>query len=540
MPDDQMSMSDVARQLEVTLSAVSNWRRRHPSFPSAEEVNGQELFLVREIADWLDGRKISKKDLKPGELPGTTYGTRFRGAMRIGHASHVTIADALWRELIQFRGAEDVAVFADLTLGLLYLAVSNDRHWNDIVVTEGSRRFQLMELAALGHRPVLHDLHRARSSFFNDTHGEIRLTEIIRLVERMRRSGQGPEMFEFLLNHFAGAEGRRGAGVHTPSALVRLLVELVAPAPGTSVFDPCCGSGGFLLGAAKYIAEHAGHDFDASFTGHALSERSASLAHMNLQLHHVPADVDVRVDAIFRNDGMLIANERFDVVLSNPPFDLKEPMSSAPVPELHGRYGTLPKNRTNFAWLQYVMSSLTDGGRAAVVMPGGTLFRGGAEGQVRANMVDEGIVEAIIALPPQMFVSTGIPVTVWLLRPPERRHDGKILLIDASDLGHLISRTQRSLSDEDQSRIADTVKQWRAGDGYEDVRGFSASAVVQRIREQDYVLTPARYVGTSVELDTPLGSVRELRDDLARLERRAMVADAAVERQLDRIQAWIR
>ncbi|TCO65098.1 N-6 DNA methylase [Actinocrispum wychmicini] len=534
MPDRQVSMSDVARQLEVTLSAVSNWRRRHPSFPSAEKVNGQEMFLVREIVDWLDGRKISKKDLKPGELPGTTYGTRFRGAMRIGHASHVAIADALWDELIQFRGAEDVAMFADLVLGLLYLAVSNDRHWNDIVATEGSRRLQLMELAALDHRPVLHVLHRARSSFFNDTRGETRLTEIIRLVERMRRSGQGPDMFEFLLNQFAAAEGRRGSGVHTPAALVRLLVELVAPAPGTSVFDPCCGSGGFLLGAAKYIAAHAGHDFDASFTGHALSERSASLAYMNLQLHHVPADVDIRADALFRNDGMLIANERFDVVLSNPPFDLKEPMWSASVSELHGRYGTLPKKRTNFAWLQYVMSSLTNSGRAAVVMPGGTLFRGGAEGQVRANMIEEGVVEAIIALPSQMFVSTGIPVNVWLLRPSERR-EGEILLIDASDLGHLTSRTQRSLSDEDQSRIGDTVKQWRAGDGYENVRGFSASVVVQRIREQDYVLTPARYVGTSVELNPPLRSVRELRDDLARLERRAAAADAAVERQLDRI-----
>jgi type I restriction enzyme M protein len=539
MSDQQVSMSDIAQQLDVTLSAVSNWRRRHPSFPLAERAGDQDMFLVREIVGWLDGRKISKNDLKPGELPGTTYGTRLRKVRGMGHAPGVVIGDALWQELVQFHGAEDIGVFADLVLGLLYLAQSGDRGWKEIVAAEGSRRFQLVELAALDHTPGLRDLHRALGSLIDDARGEVRLTGIIRLVERMRQSGQGPETFEYLLDHFAAVAGRRGADMHTPAAVVRLLVELVAPAPGNSVFDPCCGSGGFLLGAAKYIESHGGRDFDLSFTGHALSERVASLALMNLRLHHVPVDVRVRADAIFRNDGSPTSNKRFDVVLSNPPFDLKEPARSASVPDLRGRYGILPKTRTNFAWLQYVTSSLTDRGRAAVVMPGGTLFRQGTESQVRTNMIEDGVVEAIIGLPSQMFVSTGIPVTVWLLRPPGRQGRGEILLIDASDLGHLVSRTQRSLSDEDHGRIVSTVEQWRAGDGYEDVRGFSAAVGVQRIREQGYVLTPARYVGTNVELDTPRRSVRQLHDDLTWLEQRAAKADVAAKEQLDRIWPWI-
>ncbi|HEY3751438.1 MAG TPA: N-6 DNA methylase [Pseudonocardiaceae bacterium] len=533
MPDRQVSMSDVARLLGITLSAVSNWRRRHPSFPSAEEVNGQELFWSQEIADWLDDRKISKRDLKPSELPGTTYGTRFRG-------SHVTKADVLWKELIRFRGVEDIAVFADFVLGLLYLAESNDHHWNEIVADDGSGRPQLLELAALDDQPILYDLHRARNSFFGDARSEAQVEGIVRLVDRIHRSSQSPEMFEFLLTRFAAAEGRRGAGVHTPSAVVKLLVELVAPAPGARVFDPCCGSGGFLLGAANYIAAHAGHDVVASFTGHALSARSAALASMNLRLHRISADVEVRTDTIFRSGGKLTSDELFDVVLSNPPFDLKESIGSTPVSELQGPYGTLPKNWTNFAWLQYVMSSLADRGRAAVIMPGGTLFRGGAESQVRANMINAGIVEAIIALPPQLFVSTGIPVTVWLLRQSERPREGEVLLIDASHLGHLVSRTQRSLSDGDRGQITNTLQQWRTGNGYEDVQGFSASVVIERIRDQDYVLTPARYVGSSVEFDTIRKPLGELRNDLALLERCAEVVDAAAERQLDRISTWIR
>jgi type I restriction enzyme M protein len=155
-------------------------------------------------------------------------------------------------------------------------------------------------------------------------------------------------------------------------------------------------------------------------------------------------------------------------------------------------------------------------------------------------MINAGIVEAIIALPPQLFVSTGIPVTVWLLRQSERPREGEVLLIDASHLGHLVSRTQRSLSDGDRGQITNTLQQWRTGNGYEDVQGFSASVVIERIRDQDYVLTPARYVGSSVEFDTIRKPLGELRNDLALLERCAEVVDAAAERQLDRISTWIR
>lgn len=256
---------------------------------------------------------------------------------------------------------------------------------------------------------------------------------------------------------------------------------------------------------------------------------------MSLRIHGVDSDIRVRRDTIFPDGGILTADERATVVLSNPPFDLKEP--AWVTSELHGRYGSLPSNRTSFAWLQYVLSSLAKGGRAAVVMPVGTLFREGAEKQVRANMLDDGVVEAVIVLPPQMFVSTSIPVAVWLLRSDARDTD-EILVIDATDLGTMISRTQRSLTAEDENRIVDTVTWWRGSDHYKDSPGFSASITVRRIREQEYVLTPARYVGTAASLNMPSRSVHELREELVRLEHHAATVDAAVETQLNRIQTW--
>lgn len=537
MADRHVSMSEVAQRLGLTLPAVSNWRRRHPSFPASVAVEGRELFSVAEVATWLDGRRIAKKDLKPDELPGTTYGTRFRDAVQAGRAPAAAISDDLWWQLAEFRGAEDVAVFADLVFGLLYLAVSNNRHWADIAAGGGLRRLQLVEFAALAHDPPLLDLQHAHRAFL-DMRGETRLAGIVRVIERVRRSGRGAHVFEFLLDQFAYREGRRQAEVHTPAAVVRLLVELVGPAPGARVLDPCCGSGGFLLEAAKYVEAHGGRRHDFSLTGHALSERSAAVAWMNLRLHDVPAEVDGKARAIFDGPGEFHPQERFDVVLSNPPFDMLAPTWSEPV--FHGRYGSLPKTRTSFAWLQHVSSSLADGGRAAVVMPGGTLFRGGVEQQVRANMVEDGIVAAIIALPARMFVSTGIPVTVWLLSQRAGGRAGELLFVDASHLGHMVSRTQRSLVDEDRSRIVDTVTRWRTGNEYEDAPGFSASVAVERIREQGYVLTPARYVGVDAEPDTPLGAVDELRDELARLELRAAKVTAVVERRLDGIRTWIR
>jgi type I restriction enzyme M protein len=414
--------------------------------------------------------------------------------------------------------------------------LSDEQLWNAIVVAEDLRRLELVELALLEHGPVLSDLHRARA-IVRDVHGGARLAGIVELIDRERQSGCGADVFEFLLDKFATGEGRRGAAMHTPPAVVQLVVELAAPSPSASVLDPCCGSGEFLVGAAKYIAVHGGSVASASFTGHALSRRSASLAHMNLRLHDVLADVDERADTIFRSDGSLTADNGFDIVISNPPFDMKGPVWAAP--ELRGHYGFLPTNRSSFAWLQYVVSSLRDGGRAAVVMPGGALFREGPEQQVRARMVDDGVVEAVVALPPGMFTSTGIPVTVWLLSQSAARRDS-LLLIDASDLGHMISRTQRSLSEEVQRRIVDVVMSWRGGGGYKDVQGFSAAVPVQRIGDQDYVLTPARYVGTTISSDTPLKPVRELRDDLIHLGLRAAELDKAADRQLDRIHAWTR
>lgn len=548
LSDDLVTMAGIARLAEVKLPTVSNWRRRHETFPRSERRNGQELFVAAEVAHWLDGRKIARNDLKDREFPGTTYGTRFRGNnFRIVARPEARLKDVLWKELSRFRGAEDIAVYADLVLGLLYLSVQERDRWVDIAAAGASESANLVEMAIFEHEPALLQLHRALSSVRVESRGVERLGEIIRVLDQVQwrtdsEEGQarwGGEVFEYLLNRFAAAEGKRGL-VGTPPSVVRALVELIAPKPGDNVLDPCSDSGGFLVGAAKYVEAHGGRASDVSFFGQAMLERSWWLARMNLDLHGVPADPSVRLGIALDDD--LHAGRRFDAILANPPFNMSDWRGGHPADRCW-RYGVPPKGNANFAWLQHIWSSLSEGGRAAVVMANSALSSEQAgEGAIRAAMVEDGAVEALIALPPQLFATTAIPVTVWLLSRPRDTRADEILFVDARKLGRMISRTQRDLLPDDIRRMANTVLKWRDRrnqEGYQDLPGFSVSVAIQRIREHDYQLAPGKYVGTGITTGMSADSVVELRRELDRLHLRAVEVDAIADRQLDRIAAWI-
>lgn len=545
--NDLVTMTDIARLAEVTVPAVSNWRRRHETFPRSELQNGQALFAAAEVARWLDGREVAKGDLKASEFPGITYGDRFRrNKFRVVTKPEARFKEALWKELSRFRGAEDIAVYADLVLGLLYLSVQKHDKWVDIAAAEAWESGQLIEIAileTLEHRPLL-QLHRALSSFRIESRGVERLGEIIRVLDKVQRmadseadrSLRGGEIFEYLLNRFTAAEGKRGLVV-TPPSVVRLLVELIALKPGESVLDPCSDSGDFLVETAKYIEGHGGRASDVVFFGQAILERSWALTQMNLDLHRVPADLAARPGIALHDD--LHSGRRFDAILANPPFNISHWQGGHPADRCW-RYGAPPKSNANFAWLQHIWSSLAEGGRAAVVMANNALSSDQAgESRIRAAMVEDGVVEALIALPPQLFAATAIPVTVWLLRCPGTRDD-EVLFVDARTLGSMISRTQRGLLPDDNRRIVNTVLKWRDRQQkrYQNVQGFSASVAIQEIREHEYQLTPGKYVGTGIKTGMSTNSVIELQRELDRLRLRAMEVDAIADQQLSRIIAW--
>ncbi|MEX3528296.1 type I restriction-modification system subunit M [Corynebacterium xerosis] len=347
--------------------------------------------------------------------------------------------------------------------------------------------------------------------FNRDNVDQRRLGELIDLFNTAQFTGRGPgrardllgEVYEYFLEKFARAEGKRGGEFYTPAGVVRVLVEVLEPTKGR-VYDPCCGSGGMFVQTEKFLDAHNEDHTAISVYGQELNERTWRMAKMNLAIHGLNGNLASRWGDTFARDQH--PDMQADYILANPPFNIKDWARNEEDPRW--RYGVPPKNNANYAWIQHIISKLTSGGSAGVVMANGSMSSNtGGEGKIRAALVEANLVSCMVALPTHLFRSTGIPVCVWFFTKDKSvgeqgsidRTD-QILFIDARNLGHMIDRAERALSNEDIAKIAAAYHQWRGtpsaqGQPYQDELGFCYSATMEEIREAGYILTPGRYVG---------------------------------------------
>lgn len=528
--DDLLTLSEIARAAGVTLAAVSNWRRRYDSFPEPYVATGNR-FSTEQIAAWLDRREIAVNNLTGDESPGTSYGTRFRRNL----SDSPTVAPHVkhfWRVIESLRGAADVAVLADAVLGLLWLCMEESNIWNSVVRAADDR-----ELALYLER----QLHQRRPSFLAHAAVTIsaasrgQLVELVQLIDRGWRSEDGGSRrwivatFETVYAALAEAEGRRGSEFFTPSSLVRLMTELVSPSDRDRVLDPCCGGGQFLVSAATYVAEMHGQHANLELAGQTISERLLWLASLNLGVHGYRAELEQGL-ALTRN---LPAKRGFEVVLTNPPFNL--PIGGDYPPGARWRFGIPSAANANFAWLQYAAGSLSEGGRAAVAMVNSAANSTNAQdAAIRRAMVDAGVVEALVALPPGLFAATAIPITVWILRHPNRERRDEVLFVDATRYGESLGRARRVLASGDIDSITQTYRRWRTGE-FSAKGGFAAVATVGEIALRQYRLTPAAYVGVVSATMPVVDDVHELWRELVDLGERALRVDADVRERLARV-----
>lgn len=312
-------------------------------------------------------------------------------------------------------------------------------------------------------------------------------------------------VFEYFLGEFALAEGKQGGQFYTPRSIVELLVAMLEPYKGR-VFDPCCGSGGMFVQSEKFVQEHQGRIDDISIYGQESNQTTWRLAKMNLAIRGIGADqVKWNNEGSFLNDAH--KDLKADFIIANPPFNVSDWSGELLRGDARWQYGEPPAGNANFAWLQHFIFHLNPNGRAGVVLAKGALTsKSSGEGEIRKNMIAQGnLIDCIVNLPAKLFLNTQIPAALWFMnRARNNGHPrkGEILFIDARNLGHLINRRTRELSQEDIQKIADTYHAWRTGEGdYEDVKGFCASVPLTRVAELDYVLTPGRYVGLPDEED---------------------------------------
>ena len=351
---------------------------------------------------------------------------------------------------------------------------------------------------------------------------KVRLGQIINLVSDIalghtadRAKDTLGRVYEYFLSRFASAEGKSGGQFYTPSRVVRVLVEMLAPYKGR-VYDPCCGSGGMFVSSEKFIEAHSGKLGDISIYGQESNYTTWRLAKMNLAIRGI--DAQIAHGDTFHNDAH--PDLKADYVLANPPFNDSDWRGELLKDDKRWVYGVPPAGNANYAWVQHFIHHLAPTGLAGFVLANGSMSSNqSGEGEIRKAIIEADLVDCMVALPGQLFYSTQIPVCLWFLARNKknarfRDRRGETLFIDARKMGTLVDRVHRELTDEDVAKIAGAYHSWRgdlpapelrqAGKDsgtYADVLGFCKATKLDDIRKHGHVLTPGRYVGAEAVED---------------------------------------
>ncbi|MBL3527523.1 MAG: SAM-dependent DNA methyltransferase [gamma proteobacterium endosymbiont of Lamellibrachia anaximandri] len=341
-------------------------------------------------------------------------------------------------------------------------------------------------------------------------------------------------VYEYFLGKFAATEGKGGGEFYTPKCVVNLIAEMIEPYKG-KIYDPCCGSGGMFVQSVKFIESHEGNSKDISIYGQEQTGTTYKLAKMNLAIRGIAGNLgEVPADTFFKDQH---PDLKADFIMANPPFNLKAWRGNDELtddPRWAG-YEVPPTGNANYGWILHMISKLSENGVAGFVLANGSMSTSTkGEGEIRKKIIENDLVDCMIALPGQLFYTTQIPVCLWFLTKSKRAQtvaghnesnhrdrQGETLFIDARNMGTMIDRTHKELTSDDIAEIAATYHNWRNGhwnpasatarDGgsagfagakngqgrIEDTPGFCKNASLEDIRANEYVLTPGRYVGAA-------------------------------------------
>lgn len=322
-------------------------------------------------------------------------------------------------------------------------------------------------------------------------------------------------VYEYFLGQFALAEGKKGGQYFTPKGIVSLIVAMLKPYRGR-VYDPAMGSGGFFVQTERFIRAHRGNIDDISVYGQESNPTTWKLAAMNMAIRGIEANLGKRNADSFTDDQH--RDLRADFIMANPPFNADDWWRESLAKDPRWRYGVPPQSNANFAWLQHMLYHLAPTGRMALLLANGSMSsQSGGEGQIRKNLIEADRIEAMVALPGQLFTNTQIPACIWLLNNAKTR-PGEVLFIDARQKGHMKDRVLRDFSADDIKDISGTYHRWQRREDYQDEPGYCRSATLADIAAQDYILTPGRYVGTPKQEDDGVPFAEKMQELTTRLK----------------------
>ena len=466
------------------------------------------------------------------------------------------IEQILWDAANKLRGKVETAEYKHVVLSMIFLKYANDRFDehraqmkangqeaflemmpfyikdNVFYIPESARWSYIMENAkqadiAIKIDTALHEIEAKNpalegalpDNYYSRLHMDPSgLSSLIDLINGIHLQVGGDKdvfgkVYEYCLRQFALKEGKGKGEFYTPRTVVALLCELIEPYSGI-VYDGACGSGGMFVQSMRFVDEHKGNRLNVSIYGQELTDATRRLAKMNLAIRGISANLGAEAANTFLNDQH--KDLKADYSLENPPFNQKDWREANQLnndPRWKG-YKTPPTSNANYGWLLNTLSKLGQNGVGVVLLANGALSAGTAgndEYEIRKRLIENDIVESIIILPRNMFYTTDISVTVWMLNKnkrarTEKRPDGEVhfrdrtgevLFMDLRQMGHPYEKKYIEFTDEDRAAIVDRFKSWRF-EGYpakyEDIPEFCYSAKKDEIVEKDYSLVPSRYI----------------------------------------------
>lgn len=455
------------------------------------------------------------------------------------NSSEIGFEKQIWDAADELRGSMDAAEYKHVVLGLIFLKYLSDKfeeQYNKLVKEgdgfeedrdeyEAKNLFYIPEearwniIAKNAHSEengiiidnALRAIEKENTSlkgilpktFSKPELDKVKLGAVIDLFTNVQMAEHGDRKdilgrtYEYCLSMFAETEGKKAGEFYTPACVVKTLVEVLKPFNGR-VYDPCCGSGGMFVQSKNFLENHSGNINNISVYGQESNPTTWKMAKMNLAIRQIEADLGEHNGDTFLNDLHLTL--KADYVMANPPFNLKKWGQEKLQDDLRWKYGIPPKGNANFAWMQHMIHHLSPNGKIGLVLANGSLSSStSGEGKIRQAIVEDDLVEGIIALPTQLFYTTGIPVCLWFLNK-NKKQKGKTLFIDAREMGTMVSRKIRELTEDDINLIAETFQKFEDGD-LEDEKGFCKVSDLEEIKKHDFILTPGRYVGFKPEED---------------------------------------
>ena len=368
-----------------------------------------------------------------------------------------------------------------------------------------------------------------------------RLGELIDLFTNMTFQSDNSkdllgQVYEYFMGMFADSEGKHGGEFYTPRSIVKLLVDMLEPYSGR-VYDPACGSGGMFVQSERFVEEHSGRLGDIAIYGQELNETTWRLAKMNMAIRGI--DADIRRGDSFHEDRF--PDLKADYIIANPPFNISDWGQELLQNDIRWKYGVPPKGNANYGWIQHMIHHLSPKGTAGFVLANGSMSsQSSGEGEIRKKLLEADMVDAIVTLPSQLFFNTGIPACLWFVSRDRANRSGKTLFIDGRNLGKMINRRNRELTEEDIARVAKAYHDFKTQNGeYQDVAGFAKVATLDEIKEHDYVLTPGRYVGSEeVEEDDEAFAekMERLKADLNEQFAKSHELEAKIKENLEGLQ----